>query len=609
VNNKSIKMLVGWFFLYAFSVCLGCVFIFQNLKTNYISIVDSELTSSSLSFNNLIERNHKDNQIKFLYLIEHDSNGSTKENFLLKEQESNRNLLTILNLVDKSKLVFTNQVPLFTEVSINNITSRLSIVPLKSNDNHQSILIAFKPIEFIYHILQSDLKMLLLVAFLLSIILLPILMLIINLEIKQQGKNIVKNSNTDSITGIPNQYQLIKNLENTTSPNLAFIKILNYNSIINQYGPAVTDDITKQFSTILNGYEDSRLKNPSVYRVQQSTFAILEDQEISFAGIADITGKIVKSLMIFDYMVGEDEFIKVKVTVGAVRQKKDAFTLANMALSEAIEKQLPYYFINNGEKDLPETYKKDLENIRKIHTALNEDRLVPFFQPIFNAKTLRVEKYESLARIVDEYNAPMILPNVFLPLVNREKLNYKITRIILEKSIEFAKTNNVVVSINLGVPDINNETTREYIYSSIKNSGLSHLLEFELLENEAIVDSETVLKFFKKIKNLGSKIGMDDLGKGYSNIERLINLPVDFVKIDRSIIEHITDNLEIQNLTKGIIKLAHKKKLKVTAEYCKNKAITDMAIMLGVDTLQGHYFAEASPNIYMPPLELKQQVI
>jgi EAL domain-containing protein (putative c-di-GMP-specific phosphodiesterase class I)/GGDEF domain-containing protein len=602
------KMFVVWFFLYVFSVSLGCVYIYQNSKNNYLSIVDSELLVSSKIFNNLIKKNHNDSFIKYLSLIEQNSNGQLKETLLLDGHENLKKHIKSLNLNEIIQFTFESQSPYFTEVSINNISTRLSIIPINTNNESQSVLLAFKPIDYIYSILKSNLKTLLMVVFLLSIILLPILIIIIKSNIKH-WMHMIKDSNTDSITGIPNQHQLILDLENTTSPNLAFIKILNYNSIINLYGPAVSDNITRQFSTIINGFEDPRLEKSNIYRVQQSTFAILEDQEISFVDIADITGKIVKSLVTFDYIVGENEFINLKVTVGAVRQKKDAFTLANMALSEAIEKQLPYYFINDGEKHLPETYKKDLENIRKIHTALSEDRLVPFFQPIFNAKSLKVEKYESLARIVDENNSPMILPNVFLPLVNREKLNYKITRIILEKSIQFAIKNNVVVSINLGVPDINNETTREFIYSSIKNSGVSQLLQFELLENEAIVDSETVLKFFRTIKKLGSEIGMDDLGKGHSNIERLINLPVDFVKIDRSIMEHITDNLEIQNITKGIIKLAHKKKLKVTAEYCKNKAITDIAIMLGVDTLQGHYFAQASPNLYSPPLNLKQKTV
>jgi len=605
VNSRSIKMLISWIFIYALSVCIACVYIYQSSKTDYFKLIDSEIEAASQSFYNLIEKNHKDNNINFLYLIKKDSSGKF-EYRILQDGQDNKYLLASLGLVEVVQSVMSKKTAFYTEKEFNEMATRFAIIPMKNGS--ESLLVSYKSVEDVYQTLYSNLKTLILVFFLFSIVLFPVIIKVINSNIKY-WKNRIKDSNTDSITGIANQHQLIEDLKTTISPNLAFIKILNYNSIINRYGPAVCDDLNKQIATLINGFEDERLKKSCVYRVQQSTFAILEDQNISFADIADITGKIVKSLVTFDYMVGENEFIKLKVTVGAVRQKKDAFTLANMALSEALEKQLPYFFIGDGEKQLPDTYKKDLQNIQLIHTALKEDRLVPFFQPIFDAKTLKVVKYESLARIVDDNNLPIILPNVFLPLVNREKLNYKITRIILEKSIQFAKTNNVIVSINLGVPDINNIQTCEYIYSSIKNSGISHLLQFELLENEAIVDSDTVLQFFRKIKKLGSEIGMDDLGKGHSNIERLINLPVDFVKIDRSIMEHITDNLEIQNITKGIIKLAHKKKLKVTAEYCKNKAITDVAIMLGVDTLQGHYFAKASPNLYSAPVDLKQQII
>jgi EAL domain-containing protein (putative c-di-GMP-specific phosphodiesterase class I)/GGDEF domain-containing protein len=587
---------------------MGCVFIYQNSKKHSLSLVDAELIAATQSFNNLIIKNHSDNPIKFLYLIEKNFSGKISKTNLLNDSRHYQELIMKYQLDEDINLAFLKQTPVFSEVTINAKPTRLSIIPLLTKTDSQSVLVSTKPIADIYEILKLNLKLLLMVFFLLFIILFPVNRVILNSN-KKYWMNRIKDTNTDSVTGLPNQHQLIIDLANTTAPNLAFIKILNYNSFINQYGPAISENITKQFATVLGGFEDSRLVKTNIYRIQQSTFAILEDQDNSLAEIIDITSKIIKSLLTFDFMVGENEFIKVKVTVGAVKQKKDAYTLTNMALSEAIEKQLPYYFIDNGEQHLPASYKRDLETIKKIRLAINEDRLVPFFQPIFNAKTLQVVKYESLARIVDENNLPIILPNIFLPLVNREKLTYKIIRIILKKSISFATKNNVKVSINLGVHDINNEKTCEYIYASIKNSKINHLLQFELLENEAIVDSESVLVFIKHIQKLGCKIGIDDLGKGYSNFERLINLPVDFVKIDRCFMEHIADNLEIQNLTKGIIRLAHKNKLKVTAEYCTNKTITDIAIMLGVDTLQGHYFAEASPDIYTPSIALKKRTM
>ena len=86
-------------------------------------------------------------------------------------------------------------------------------------------------------------------------------------------------------------------------------------------------------------------------------------------------------------------------------------------------------------------------------------------------------------------------------------------------------------------------------------------------------------------------------GLRYSNIERLIKLPIDFVKIDRSIMEQVVKNHEMKNLARGIIELAHKKGLRVVAEYCSDKTVTDVAVNLGVDYLQGHYLGTPEPAI------------
>jgi EAL domain-containing protein (putative c-di-GMP-specific phosphodiesterase class I) len=601
--NKKRVLLFSLFILYALSVYVSSVLIYQNTKATLLTQLDQELKSSPTHIAK--EPNSSGQFIVFEENINESVQNSLLKIELLKNTRSDEHNKLIKTIND----VFINNNEQFINLNMNQEQFRFVVSPnINSGSIHEkSVSVRFKSTEFIYELVHENLRYMLSFSILILLVLSPLIISYKN-KYKAEWKNKIRNSNKDPITGIPNQQQLLIDIEKSTNPNLAFIKIMNYNGFINQYGPAVTDNIVKQFSTVLSSFEDPRLVKDSIYRVQQSTFAILEDQDICLEDISDITGKIVKSLVTYNYMIGENEFIKLNLTVGSVRQKKDAFTLANMALSEAIEKQIPYFLIDKGEKFLPETYKRDLELVKQLHLAFLENRLIPFFQPIFDAKSLEVVKYESLARIVDENNIPMIPPNVFIALANREKLNYKITRIILNESIKFALRNNVVVSVNLSITDINNEKTREFIYASIKNSGASYLLQFELLENEAIVDSEMLLQFIKKIQKLGSKIGMDDLGKGYSNIERLMNLPIDFVKLDRSIMEHITDNLEIQNLTKGIIKLAHKKNLSVTAEFCSNKVITDMAILLGADYLQGFYFSEASPDVYMLPEKLNFQV-
>jgi EAL domain-containing protein (putative c-di-GMP-specific phosphodiesterase class I)/GGDEF domain-containing protein len=408
---------------------------------------------------------------------------------------------------------------------------------------------------------------------------------------------IIRQANIDFLTGLPNQYKLIKDLKHSEYTNLAFMKFHNYNSILSTYGPAIADGVVKQVAAVLASFRHPIMKKSSCYYIQQAVFAVLEDQQASYEQIAELTKAIVKKIMSTKYQVGDNEYIALNITVGAVRQNEDAFTLANMALQEAENKKLQFYLIDQSQSMIPETYKRDLALTQSLLLGIQERRLVAYYQPIYSAKKQSIKKYECLARLLDNQHQVEMMPNAFLPLAHRANLYYLITRIIISQAVSFAKQNQVVVTINIGMTDINNKRTCDYIYNKVKNSGMGHLIQFELLENEAILESDSIVRFINKVHELGCQVGMDDLGKGYSNIERLINLPIDFVKIDRSIMENVTQNLEMQNVARGIVKLAHKKGLQVVAEFCADAQITSLAKDLGVDYLQGHYLGKPAPNL------------
>lgn len=416
---------------------------------------------------------------------------------------------------------------------------------------------------------------------------------------RKRWLGIIKQANLDYLTGLPNQYKLLKDLNHSVHTNLAFFKFNNYNSILNTYGPAVTDDVIRQVAAVLTSFDHPLLKKPSRYYIQQAVFAVLEDQDTNYETIATVTKAIVKKIMSTQYQVGDDEYIALNITVGGVRQNKDAFMLANMALQEAELKKLEFYLIDQQHSALPEIYKKDLAMTQVLFQGIQQRRLIGYFQPIFSATDKSIQKYECLSRLVGEQDEVLLMPNDFMPLAHRANLYYLITQIMIKHTISFAKENQVVVSMNISISDINNHRTCNYLFSKIKESGVGHLLQFELLENEAIVDSEPIIDFINKLHALGSQVGMDDLGKGYSNIERLINLPIDFVKIDRSIMENVTHNLEMQNLARGIVKLAQKKGMEVVAEYCANATLTALAVELGVNYLQGFHLGEPRPGLVL----------
>jgi EAL domain-containing protein (putative c-di-GMP-specific phosphodiesterase class I)/GGDEF domain-containing protein len=414
---------------------------------------------------------------------------------------------------------------------------------------------------------------------------------------KKRWLGIIRQFNKDSLTGLPNQQRLLRDLEQSQHTNLAFIKFHNYNSILNSYGPAVTDDVVRQLATVISQFEHPMLVKSNYYYIQPGVFAILEDQDAEYERIENITKALVIKIVTAQYKVGDGQYVSLNVTVGAVRQNQDAYMLANMALQEAEAKKLQFYLIDQQHSSLPETYKRELALTQTLLQGIKDRRIVAYFQPIFAAKDKSLQKYECLSRLVDDQGEIVLMPNVFMPLAHRANVYYLISQIMIKHAVNFAQQHEVVVSVNLSISDINNKRTCEYLFNKVKRSGVAHLIQFELLENEAIIEPDFIIEIIEKLHELGCQVGMDDLGKGYSNIERLINLPIDFVKIDRTIMENVLLNLEMQNLAKGIVELAHKKNLEVVAEYCSDAELTTMAVDLGVDYLQGFYLGKPKPTV------------
>lgn len=456
----------------------------------------------------------------------------------------------------------------------------------------------------------SDQSTVLMSVFLLVLCLLALVSLIgfwLFQTAKEQWIGMLKGVNRDPLTGLPNQQKLLRDLQRSQNTNLAFMKITNYNNILNSYGPAVTDDVMKQFAAVLVHFEHELSQKMEHYYIQPGLFATLEDQIISYEHIALMTKALVKKLMSTKYQVGNDESIAINVTVGAVRQNDDAYILANMALQEAETKKMQFYLIDKGESQLPNTYKKELSLTQSLLQGIHERRIVAYFQPIFSAKSMGVTKYECLSRLIDDKGDVMLMPNEFMPLAHRANVYYLISQIMIKQAIEFAQMHQVVVTLNFSVTDINNKRTCEYLFYKIKQSGIGHLLHFELLENEVIVDSEQIASFINQLHELGCQVGMDDLGKGYSNIERLFSLPIDFVKIDRTIMENVSQNKEMRKLVKNVVRLAQTRKLEVIAEYCSNREITELAIKLGVDYLQGFHLGMPQPDLFEQKSMLQAQ--
>jgi EAL domain-containing protein (putative c-di-GMP-specific phosphodiesterase class I) len=218
------------------------------------------------------------------------------------------------------------------------------------------------------------------------------------------------------------------------------------------------------------------------------------------------------------------------------------------------------------------------------------------FQPILDVSSGQIVKYEALVRILDEKGEVVSSPGEFMPIAYQSRLCHKLTRVVVDRVLETIRPTSHIVSINLSVKDLFDQKTREYIIRRIRESGLGEQIEFELLEQQVIASYVTAAAYIKQLKSCVSSVGMDDLGRLYSNFDRLFTLPLDFVKIDGMIVQAMERDSDAKSIIEGIVTFARQKGIHVIAEHCYNQHVCDMVVSMNVDLLQGFHIGVPSPT-------------
>jgi len=465
---------------------------------------------------------------------------------------------------------------------------RSIFIPMTATDGRRYVVGADVSISEIKTLATNSALKALLAWLFLGLIVLPLVWYYVK-SIRREAQLEINRLFHDPLTGLPNRYKLVEDLKNSQYPKLAVMSFDRFHEINAAYGIAIGDQILQRFAQRLLDLSHPQVEDFKVYRLHGDTFAFFFDQSISYNDLKRIVLKFIDDITA-NFFIGSKQ-INLTLTVGAVTHVSDPLELAEMAFHEAQKTHQPIVTYDN-EILLPDVYIDNLEQITVLKQALEQDRLVPFYMPILNIKTGEIEKYECLARIIDDEGNVIAEPNDFLPVAYRAKLYRQVTRTILNHAIEKIRETGKVISINISTTDMNDPRTSQYLYRRIKATGLGENINIEVLETEQISDYKTARYFLNQLKSLGCKIGIDDLGRDYSNYERLVKLPFDFIKVDRTVIEHIHENPEADQLTRALVKLAHEYGLETVAEYCFSKDIYDIVVKLGFDYAQGFYIGK-----------------
>lgn len=152
------------------------------------------------------------------------------------------------------------------------------------------------------------------------------------------------------------------------------------------------------------------------------------------------------------------------------------------------------------------------------------------------------------------------------------------------------------VSVNLSPKQLTHPDLIPHIQKELSaNREISDFLSFEITETAVIENVQKALPILQKLREQGLQIELDDFGSGYSSLNYLRRLPVDILKVDKTFIAELADNVAEQAIMATIIQMAHTLNIQVVAEGVETHDQLNILEKMACDKAQGFLFARPLP--------------
>jgi len=235
-----------------------------------------------------------------------------------------------------------------------------------------------------------------------------------------------------------------------------------------------------------------------------------------------------------------------------------------------------------------------------LPTAVETNQFEMFYQALVDVKTGRADTAEALIRWKHPQRG-MVRPDLFIPFAESTSYGIQIDLLVLDMACKQInawrdKGFDITISINISPKHFVNGL----IYESVKKALDKHninpsRLRLELLENILLNDFTAAVKVIDNLRSLGVSIALDDFGSGYSSLEYVSKLPMDYLKIDRTFMMNIKTNPDNKIILETIMTLAKGMKVKTVAEGVECKEGFQFLRDIGCDVAQGYFINKPMP--------------
>ncbi|NIL93147.1 MAG: EAL domain-containing protein [Woeseiaceae bacterium] len=300
----------------------------------------------------------------------------------------------------------------------------------------------------------------------------------------------------------------------------------------------------------------------------------------------------------------QDSFTTVRCSIGVVMVNSENADVAGLMSSADVA----CYSAKDMGRNQVHLYKdsdaslrhEEMKWVSRISSAVEEDRLELFFQPIIGIGKDSGQSrghYELLLRMRDE-DGGLVGPDQFIPAAERYNLMSTLDRWVVRTALseladrESEDEARYTIAINLSGTSLSEDRFLSDVIQELEKQKLPQgAICFEITETAAISNLSRVVHFMQTLKKLGCMFSLDDFGSGLSSFTYLKNLPVDYLKIDGQFIRNVVDDSVDESMVKAIWQVGHAMGIQTIAERVETKQVLDKLGALGIEYAQGYYIA------------------
>ncbi|MGC9016763.1 MAG: putative bifunctional diguanylate cyclase/phosphodiesterase [Caldimicrobium sp.] len=381
---------------------------------------------------------------------------------------------------------------------------------------------------------------------------------------------------------------------------LIFIDLDNFKLINDTYGHHFGDKFLVEVAKIL---ENSKRKGDILARYGGDEFTMI----LPMCGLtqaASVAERIKENLQNFKMEAPDGKMVSVTASFGIVifpdhgETSKDLFVLADTLVCKA-KREGKNLIVYPTTEEIFNYYREITEISLLVKEAVENKKIIPYFQPIYNLQTGKLFGCEVLMRVLVEEE--IIPAQRFINIAETLGLIMEMDFINMEKALGLAKEKNYkeYLFFNLSPKSLIIPEFLERIKELVKKYNYPpEKMVFELTERETVKNLKLLESFIKNLQSYGFKFCIDDFGSGFSSFQYIKHFLIDLVKLEGEFVVGLSQKSLVDlAIVESILALCKRLNIKIIAEYVENKEIAETLKELGVEFGQGYYLGYPAPTL------------